>query len=256
MRIISLSPSTTEILFAIGAGKMIVANTYFCDYPESAKNIPKVGSFSNVDDERIADFKPDLMITSTFVQNQSRIKYLKSSFKHLHLDPRSLNDIYENILTVGAAVSKVSNAKKLVAKMKKKEKILRKALRLRSGLPHRSRIYVEEWFEPPMGSGNWVPDIVSIAGGRYDLIPKGEISQQIPLEKIKKYDPEIIFVSYCGFKDKSDPEKILKREGWQNLTAVKKKRVYPINDDLLNRPGPRVLDAAHQIQKLLHSIQL
>lgn len=250
MKIISLSPSTTEILFAIGAGDQIVANTRFCDFPEPSRRIPKVGSFSQVDDEKILKFKPDLVITSTFVQNKASARFKKSKFKHLHLDPRSFNDIYENILTVGAAVGKNKEAKKLVAKMKKQAE---KILRLGSGQTRRVRVCIEEWFDPPMGSGNWVPDIVNIAGGRYDLIPKREISQEIPFEKIKKFDPEIIFVSYCGFKDKSDPNKILKRPGWENITAVKNKMVYPINDDLLNRPGPRVLVAALQIQRLISS---
>lgn len=252
MRIVSLSPSTTEILFAIGAGDQIAANTYFCDFPETAKKIPKVGSFSNVDDDRIADFKPDLVITSTFVQNKSSTRFKKSKFKHLHLDPRNLADIYENILTIGKTVSRSVNSKKLVEKMKKQEKILR----LGSGQTRRMRVCIEEWFDPPMGSGNWVPDIVRLAGGRYDLIQKGEISSEIPFEKIKKFDPEIIFVSYCGFKDKSDPNKILRRPGWQNISAVKNRRVYPINDDLLNRPGPRVLEAAAEIQKILLMLRL
>lgn len=88
MRIVSLSPSITEILFAIGAGDMIMANTAYCDYPGLSKRIPKVGSWIYVNDKIIRSFKPDLIITSTVVQRKFGERY--KEFEHIHLDPRSL----------------------------------------------------------------------------------------------------------------------------------------------------------------------
>ena len=122
MRIVSLAPSATEILFAIGAGSQIVANTAYCDYPEEAKKIPKVGSWIYIDDKKIKQFKPDLVITSTIVQHQSNKRY--KQFKHIHLDPRSLNDIYSNILLLGKTVMHENNAQLVVRKMKNMKQVL------------------------------------------------------------------------------------------------------------------------------------
>lgn len=250
MRIISLSPSVTEILFAIGVGGEIIANTSFCDYPVESIKIAKLGSFIYVDDEKIAALKPDLVITSTVVQNQALARYKK--YRHVHLDPRSLDDIYDNILLLGKVTDHLVQSKRLIASMKHRAHDIRNTI-----YDIQKRIYIEEWFDPPMASGNWVPDIVRLVGGAYfPGIKKGEISRAVTDEEIRRFDPEVIFVSYCGFKDKSDPKKILTRPGWDKINAIKNNRVFVLNDDLLNRPGPRVLDAAYQIQKYLKLVQI
>lgn len=245
MRIISLSPSVTEILFAIGAGDEIIANTAYCDYPGDAKKIPKLGSFMYINDEKIKALQPDLVITSTVVQNKAKERY--KNFKHIHLDPRSLDDIYANILLLGKETNHVLEAGQVVQSMKtQSKKLTSKVLYLTS------KIYIEEWFDPPMASGNWVPDIVALAGGIYfPGIKKGDISRAVTDDEIRAFNPDCIFVSYCGYKDKSDPKKIIDRPNWQAINAVKNKYVFVLNDDLLNRPGPRVLDAAFEIQKIL-----
>src|SRR5689334_17725917 len=97
MRIVSLSPAVTEILFAIGVESDIVANTYFCDYPTEAKKIPKAGSFSDIRIDKIKSFRPDLVITSTVVQEKMYHALKNEGFKTLHFDPRSLEDIVQSI---------------------------------------------------------------------------------------------------------------------------------------------------------------
>ncbi len=246
MRIVSLAPSVTETLFALGLGSEIVANTAYCDYPDEAKKIPKAGGFSTSRLEKILEFKPDVVITCTVVQNQAKELFSKSNLRHIHLDPRSLMDIYKDILLLGKELKVNTKGINIVNSMKEKAKKLRS-----SQLRVKPRVYIEEWFDPPMGSGNWVPDIVELAGGVYNLIPKGEISQEILLSKLQKFNPEIIFVAYCGYMDKSDTRKILDRAGWSDIDAVKNRRVFAIDDRLLNRPGPRVLEAAEVMQKFL-----
>ncbi len=246
MRIISLSPSTTEILFALNAGDMIVANTYFCDYPSEAKKLPKAGSFSNIDFEKIKKFKPDLVITSTIVQKRINLELQKKGFRTVYLDPRSLTDILSSIKQIGKLIGREKESSKVIKKMQKE------IVRLKKTKPSKKpRVYIEEWYEPPMYSGNWVPDIVELAGGTYGLATKGGISKNTPEKKLFAFDPEYIFVSYCGFGRKSDPNRILKRKGWENITAVKSKKVYPLDETILNRPGPRILKAAKEIQNYL-----
>ncbi len=245
MKIVSLSPSVTEILFAIGVGGEIVANTSYCDYPEESKKIPKLGSFTYIDDEKIKSLKPDLVISSTVVQNDAKVRY--KNFTHIHLDPRSLSDIYDSIILLGQATNHLSEAQNVVHIMKRTQRSIRN-----TQYSHKSKVYIEEWFDPPMASGNWVPDIVRLAGGIYfPGIKKDDISRAVTKLEIQAFNPDVIFISYCGYKDKSNQNEILKRLHWQNISAVKNKKVFVLNDDLLNRPGPRVLEAVIEMRRFL-----
>ncbi len=244
MRIISLSPSATEILFAVGIGVDIIANTIYCDYPSQAKSIPKIGSWIRIDIEKIKQMKPDILFTSSIVQEKI-YQQLKDANLHVcHTDPRSLEGIYESILEISQAVSEITTAKKIVVEMRTEEKRVRR-------MKHKSRpkLYIEEWFNPPMVSGNWVPDIAELAGFSYGIVKSGELSRAITLEEVAEYDPDIILSSYCGFGKNSNPNHILRRSGWNTLRAVKEKHLYTIDETILNRPGPRILQAAKDIRK-------
>ena len=146
MRLVSLSPSVTEIIFALGAGNDIVANTAYCDFPETSNKIPKVGSWIYINDEAVKKFQPDLVITSTVVQQNAEKRY--QDFNYLHLDPRSLADIYESIILLGKTINKEAEAKELVSQLKTEADQIRK--RATKTTP---RVYIEEWFKPPMASG-------------------------------------------------------------------------------------------------------
>lgn len=249
MNIISLSPSTTEILFALGAGHLIVGNTYFCDFPPAAKKIPKVGSWTDIHFERIAQMHPDIIFTSTIVQKRLKEQLESRGYNVVHFDPRSLKDIYISIRKMGRLVGHVKQSQKIIDNMKKQEESFRKT----KGV-YCPKIYVEEWFDPPMISGNWVPDIVKLAGGNYLLGRKNGISQEISLKEILQYNPDIIFVSYCGFGKNSRVSLLVNRKDWQRLPAVQKKNVFALDDIYLNRPGPRVLSATVQIRKIIRRI--
>lgn len=249
MRIISLAPSVTEILFSLGIGDQIIANTIYCDYPEVAKTIPKIGSWIRVDEKQLNELKPDLIFTSTVVQEKQALKWSERGLPVTHIDPRSFQEIYASIIEVGKKVGKHKEAKGIVEKLKGRAK------KISENQPKsRLKVYIEEWFNPAMMSGNWVPDLVELAGGDYSLMPKGEISHEIPLPYLLEYQPDIIFLSYCGFKDASNPDHIFKRNGWGSLNAIKTNQVYNLDDTFLNRPGPRLLLAAEEIQRHLYGI--
>ncbi len=249
MNIISLSPSTTEILFALDAHHMIVGNTYFCDYPLAAKKIPKVGSWTDIRFETIAQLHPDIIFTSTVVQQRLKEQLESYGYNVMHFDPRSLNDIYTSMREIGGLIGYDRQSQKLIDKMKSQEELLRK-----TKVTHIPRIYIEEWYNPPMMSGNWVPDIVKIAGGTYGLIQKHDISRVVNLQEITQYDPDIIFISYCGFRQNSPTSYITTRKQWSTLRAVTEGKIYALDDTFLNRPGPRILNAAFQIQKVIRKI--
>ena len=248
-RIVSLAPSNTEILYALGRGKNIIATTRFCDYPPDAKKKTKIGGWLDIDLLQVKKMNADLVLTSTSVQEKIVQEARRLNLNLVHVDPRRLQEIYDSILTLGELTEKHLAAEKLVEDMEKKiENISRKALPGK-----KPRVYIEEWHKPPTGSGNWVPELVALAGGKYELISPGKLSKMVTTAEVKNYNPEIIILSLCGFGKKVNVEIITKREGWEQLNAVRTKRVYAIDDSLLNRPGPRLVQG---LQFLVEKINL
>lgn len=250
-KIISLAPSNTEILYALGLGKNIIATTRFCDYPVGAKTKTRVGGWIDVDLVQVKKLNADLVLTSTFVQDKVVQDAKKYNINIVHTDPKTVEEIYESIRIIGELTYKQEEARQLVEKIKKEFSELQKKI-----LPGKKpRVYVEEWHSPPHVSGNWVPELVVMAGGEYILCEKGEVSKPITVEEVKKYDPEIIILSLCGFGNKSKPEIVTKRSGWQKINAVKNKRVYVIDDSLLNRPGPRLVEGLKFLVKKINEFK-
>lgn len=236
MRIVSLAPSNTEILYVLGVGDQIVAVTDHCDYPPAARKKPTVGGWARVDDELVKKYKPNLVLTSTIVQHNAIDRYKPHGFNVLHVDPRTLDEVFESWMTIGQAVGREKQARNLVRQTK--EKISNYQLRITNYKP---RLYCEEWHAPPMVSGNWVRNIAHLAGATYSLVNSGEISRKVTTKEIQRYDPEIIVINICGSGTKVNKRIVTKRRGWETLTAVKTGGVWVIDDSLLNRPGPRLV---------------
>ena len=250
-RIVSLAPSNTEILYALGLGKNIIATTRFCDYPADAKKKQKVGGWIDVDLVQVKKLNADLVLTSTFVQDKVVQEAKKYNINIVHVDPKSIEEVYESIRILGELTYKQSEAGQLVGKIKKEfTEIQKKVI-----LGKKPRVYIEEWHQPPHVSGNWVPELVEMAGGEYTLCKKGHVSKPITLKEVERYNPEIIILSLCGFGNKAKAEMILKRPGWENIDAVKKKRVYVIDDSLLNRPGPRLVEGLKFLVKRINEFK-
>lgn len=235
-RIISLAPSNTEILYALGAADKLVACTRYCDFPEEARKKPRIGGWLDINEELVKKYNPDLLLTSTFVQNKITKQYRKSKMNIVALMPTTLKGVFDSINKIGKLIGKENEALRLVNSMKNKFNKIQNKINSKN----RPRVYVEEWHKPPTVSGNWVPSLVKMAGGKYGLIKAGTHSKEVSTEQMQNYDPEIIIVSICGMSDKVPKEWITKRKGWENLNAVKNNRVYVFDDSWLNRPGPRL----------------
>ena len=252
-KIISLAPSNTEILYALNAQDKLAAVTRYCDFPEEAKKKPRIGGWLDINDELVKSYNPDLILTSTFVQNKITSRYKKSKMNIVALMPTTLKGVFDSIIKIGKLVEKENEAIDLVDSMKNKFNDIRKKIfLLKEKFFLHPRVYIEEWHKPPTVSGNWVPDLVKIAGGRYDLIKSGTHSKEVTTEQIQKYDPEIIIISICGMADKAPKEWVTKRNGWGNLSAVMNKKVFVFDDSLLNRPGPRLTIGAEKLAEVVH----
>ncbi len=240
MRVVSLSPSITELLFALGLDDDIVGVTKFCDYPLAATAKQKMGGWVDVDLVKVRAAKPDVIFTSTIVQEKLASELQSISMNVLHTDPRTLQSVFDSFVAIGRCVNKAAEADNLVAGMNDVLKSLKRSPSV--------KVYVEEW--PMTVSCNWVPDIVEIVGG-ISLGKSGIVSHLITTEDVKKFDPDIIVISWCGVSTRVPKEKITEREGWKDLKAVKNNKVFVIDDSLLNRPGPRLIEGAKLLSSLI-----
>src|SRR3989338_636409 len=218
MRIVSLAPSNTEILYALGCADMVGACTRYCDFPHEAKSKPKVGGWLDINDQLVEQYKPDVVMTSTFVQDKIVERFKKKGISLFHTDPKTLEQVYGSILSIGKLVGKAHKAQNVVDSMKKafveiensntpmtgKTNDGRKPIGKNNNEKNKNdtipckktRAYCEEWHKPPTVSGNWVPGIIEIAGG-ISLCPEGKVSHPVSLGEVGTFDPDCIVVSIC-----------------------------------------------------------
>lgn len=246
MRILSLAPSNTEILHALGLEDHIVGVTHFCDYPEEVKKHKKIGGWTETSIDAIKQVRPDVIFTSLY--HPPQLTKYSGPGEVVHLDPRTIGDIISSIKTIGLICSRVSEANALI------DKIERELFALSSKVNHAERgpvVYMEDWGNPPMVSGNWVPQVISLAGGHSVLASPGEPSREVVFDELLEADPDIILINWCGADKKTSSEDVRKRKGWDKLRAVKTNRVYGIDDQSVSRPGPRVVDGIKKVRSLL-----
>ena len=248
-RIISLAPSNTEILYALGAEDRLAACTRYCDFPPEAAKKPRVGGWLDIKDKLVMKYEPDLLLTSTFVQNKIAERYKKLGLNIESVMPTTLVGVFNSIKKIGKLVGKEKEAESLIKKMNKKIVQIRQKSRFAD---HTPRLYIEEWHKPPTVSGNWVPTLAKIARANYSLIRAGHHSREVTTEEIQKYNPEYIILSICGLSDKAPKEWVAKRQGWESLSAVKNNRVFVLDDSYLNRPGPRLIEGLEMLANILH----
>ncbi|MFB6190984.1 MAG: cobalamin-binding protein [Candidatus Nanohaloarchaea archaeon] len=238
MRVVSLAPSNTEILFAIGAGDQVVATTSLCDHPEKARELPGIGGWSQgLDVEKVVEMSPDVALASDDLQDEIVDELSGRGIDVVQVSPHTLEEVYDSVEVIGRAVGREQVARELVKGMK---------ARLRELSVEGARIYCEEWMRPPMASGNWVPGLVESIQAEY-FLSGGERSREFDLEELARFDPEYIFLNVCGAGKKVNRDELLERDGWQDIEAVRRGEVYVIDDALLNRPGPRLVEGAAEI---------
>lgn len=244
MRVVSLSPSVTEVLFAIGAQDEIVGVTEYCDTPVAAQSLPVMGGWKNSDVSRVVAQKPDIVFTSSIVQNKIHNDLKKQNVNVVHLDPKTVHEVFESFIVIGNHVNRTEEAQKLVDKCKTELNSINPSNK-------KVRVYCEEW--PMMVSCNWVPEMIALAGGK-GLGTMGQISHTVSFDDVKTFDPDCIVVSWCGFGTNVSKDKITTRDGWSGLRAVQNKKVFVVDDSLLNRPGPRLVEGVKALASIFSSV--
>ena len=249
MRIASLSPATTEILFGLGIGlgkrHQIVCTDQFSNYPDAAKALPHLRDHVKVDIEELRKFQPEIIFTSTVIQEGLSRQLKMAGLPVIHQDPRTIDQIYEATRQIGMLLGLEQEARAVILKMQQGfNDVKRKAGAMRGRGAPPARLYIEEWHDPPYASGNWVPEVARIAGAEQFPIAAGAVSPIVTLEEVQRWNPDMIVISWCGAGSLASKEVFLKRPGWE---ALAKNNVRVIDDSLLNRPGPRLVEGAQRL---------
>ncbi len=286
MKILSLIASSTEIVYALGCGDKLIGRSHECDYPLEVLSLPyctkprfnvngtsreiddRVKSTLNsalsvykVDQLKLAKLNPDIIIT------QSQCEVCAVSLKDVEsavgkitgkspmivsLEPNSLSDIWNDIKTVSKAIDVEDRGEKLIQKLKNRITILNEKVRGES----LKSVACIEWIDPLMSAGNWVPELVKLAGGKNLFGEAGKHSPWMSLGELCEADPDIIVVMPCGYdikKTRQEMNILIKKSNWRSLQAFKSNHIYLTDgNQYFNRPGPRIIDSLEILIEIIY----
>lgn len=286
-RVVSLIASSTEIVCALGFEGLLVGRSHECDYPESVKRLPACTgpkfvpdgtsyeidqrvkailqeglSVYRVDGEKLRVLAPDVIITQDHCEvcavslrdvEAAVCDWLGSRPLVVSLRPDSLADVWAGIRRVAEALGAPERGHELVARLKARMAGVAERARV---LPERPRVACIEWIEPLMACGNWMPELVAMAGGVNLFGEAGKHSPVMEWEELRAGDPDVIIVLPCGFdleRTRREMPGLAGRPGWSELPAVRAGRVYLADgNQYFNRPGPRLAESLEILAEILH----
>jgi iron complex transport system substrate-binding protein len=280
-RIVSLLPSATEILFAVGAGDEVVGVTHECDYPPAALRLPRVTSSSLpnglapseidrhvraslhrgsglycLNAKLLEALEPGLIITQelcpvcavSYVIVDRAVKRMRTDTRVVSLEPSSLEDVLAQIRWIGEITQHAQEAAALIASLHARILALRKRA---ARVARRPRVLLLEWTDPPMSAGHWIPELLELAGGDPVLGAAGANSQRLEWSAIASADPDAVIVAPCGLdlpKTRRALEELEAIPEWNSLRARRAGCVLAMDGNAyVSRPGPRLVDSAEMM---------
>jgi iron complex transport system substrate-binding protein len=285
MRIVSLLPSATEILFALGLDKEVVGVSHECDFPAQARTRPAVihsrlphdappaeidrlvreyvargESLYAVDAEALEELKPDLIVTQDLCQVcaaspddlAAALRRFAEPPEVLCLNPQDLGDVWRDILWVGEATRRGHQAEALLRQIGERLGSLENQL---EGMEHRPHVAVLEWLEPFYVAGHWVPEMIELAGGKDALGKKCTPSFRVTADDIVDAAPETLFIAQCGYsaaRARDEYRSMEFPEAWNDIPAVRNSHIYAVDaNGYFSRPGPRLVTGIEALAKVL-----
>jgi iron complex transport system substrate-binding protein len=288
VRIVSLLPSTTEIVCALGLGDELVGVTHECDHPPFVRGLPKVTrtliphdapscqidalvreqltterALYHLDRDTLARVAPDLIVTQALcdvcavaeVEVVDAARRLPGSPSVVNLEPMTLAEVFDAIAAVGVAAGRADRAAAVVAGLRARVDAVaaRTATIPESGRP---RVAFLEWIDPLFSGGHWNPELIALAGGVDVLGAPAAASRTVTWEAVRAAEPEVVFVACCGFSTEralEDLPLLQARDGWDELPAVRDGRVWFADGNaFFSRPGPRIVDSLELLAAALH----
>ena len=256
-RIVSLAPSNTEILFAIGVGDKVVGVTQYCDYPlevvekKESGELAVVGGFSDINVELVVSLNPDLVVAFGTLQMQAVQALEDQGITVIVLNPSTLDDVLNDILLLGKATDAYQEAKQLVANLSARID----AVKSKVADAPKVKVYYELWYDPLMsvGPGTFIHNLIVAAGGENIFADAQTPYPVVSAEDVIARNPEVIILpnSYMMYYSITK-EQVKERPGWDAIDAVKNDKIFFIDENLLVRPGPRIVDGLEELAKIIH----
>ncbi|MFB6296646.1 MAG: cobalamin-binding protein [Halobacteriales archaeon] len=280
MRVVSLLPSATEILYALGVEPVAVSHE--CDYPPAARGKPAAnrsrvdpdassgeineqvaaaeeeGGVYELREDVLCEADPDLIVTQGVCEVcavgdrlvEEAVADLGLDAEVLTTHPHSLEDVLEDVRAIGDRTGHEDRARELIGSLRGRIE------RVRERAPETGRrVVVADWMDPVMVAGHWIPGMIEAAGGAYGMADPGERSRPRPFEDLLAYDPEVLIAAPCGFtldRTTGNIDDLTGREGYDDLTAARAGRVYAMDGhSYVNRPGPRLVDTLEHLAGLI-----
>ncbi len=255
LRVVSLAPSNTEILFALGVGDLLVGRDDVSDYPPEALDIPSIGSlYPSVNAEAVVALDPDLVLAAgiTSPDDVQALADLGLTVYATRINA-TFDEIYTDIFDVGALVGRAAEAEALVADMRARVDAV---TAITSGITDRPVVFYEvDATEPSSpwtaGPGTFIDQLLTLAGGQNAAASAPDQYVQFSLEQLVAEDPDVIVLGTATYGGQT-PEMVLARAGWGDIAAVQSGAVYTFDDNLVSRPGPRVVDGLETLARLIH----
>lgn len=252
-RVVSMAPSNTEILFAVGAGSQVVGRDQLSDYPGAVQAITDIGStFDALDTETIVSLKPDLILAAE-INTSAQVKSLTDLGLTVYYlkNPTTLDGMYANMQIVAKLTGHDSEADAAIQQLKARVAAVDAKV---ASVTDRPTVFYELDSTDPAkpytaGKGTFLTLLLERAGGR-NIAGNIDGYPQLSLEQVVAADPDFIILGDSAYG--ATPESMASRPGWGNLRAVQDHQVYPFDDNLASRPGPRLVDGLEQLAKLLH----
>jgi len=254
LRIVSLAPSVTESLFAIGAGDLVVGRTEYCDFPAEVETLPTIGGFaaSSISVETIIDLEPDLVIGGSTYQAEIIEALESAGINAFIIQPASVEGILDSLQLLGMVTDRQEGADALVADMQSRIDAVAEVV---STIPEEEQltIFFEVWHEPLMTTTlqTFLGELIQIAGGINIFADIEEDYPAVSAEQILEADPDVI-LGPSSHGDQLTVEVISSREGWGDLTSVQNEAIYIIEGNIISRSGPRIADALEAIADVLY----
>jgi len=247
-RIVSLAPNVTSILLELGAGRELIGVSKWCKDVADVGERPQVGDCWKMDIVEVMRLKPTMLIGSVPFATDTVATILAQPVSFLAINPRSLADIERDIRTLGRIVNRAANAERLIRRMNRSFHDVARLARKRER--RRPRVYCEAWPNPRISSPPWVAELVGIAGGKMAVGAGARVTD----EEVAQAKPDVIVLAWTAVGDRATPAIALRNPKWKNIPAVKNRRVVVIRDELLNTPGPPLIEGALVLFHALHPV--
>jgi iron complex transport system substrate-binding protein len=246
-RIVSLQPSATVMLAALGELDRLVACTKYCGdlCPEVVRReLVTVPDSWTANQDQIMAVRPDLVIAAVPYQEKAVVEILKCGTRFLGLAPRTLADIYTDMAAIAGVVGASDRGVQGIREMQSEIEAVRDRTRGKS----RPRVFCEEWGRPLIVSQPWVAELVEAAGGEFLGVPGSETTPEAVLAE----DPEVLVAAWCGVGDRVPLEKLIRVRQWSTIGAARHGRVYSIRDEFLNTPAPTLVHGLRALAAAIH----